>query len=156
MGAAGSPLHHIPVVLFPPLSVWTQAHVCWYAPSVSQLCRLSFKKGPDERSSIPPPTAVTSSIPSPSWQHGWPLSPCQHPGIMWPVTKAHSTSGGTLQLAAPWWEPIARKESFFFFFFDQLYRFLSEMCYNWGQWSFASGANSNAKLLINTEQKQLL
>lgn len=51
---AGSPLHHIPAVLSPPLSVWTQAHVCWYAPSVSQLCCLSLKKGPDERSSIPP------------------------------------------------------------------------------------------------------
>lgn len=106
---AGSALHCIPVAVLPALSVWTQAHVCWYAPSVSQLCCLSLKRGPDERRSIPPhsssPNPVTSSVPSRPWQHGWPLSPCQHPGIMWPVTKAHSTSGGTLQLAAPWWEP---------------------------------------------------
>lgn len=58
---AGSALHYIPVVLFPPLSVWTQTHVCWYAPSVSQLCCLSLKKRPDERSSIPPHSSPSQS-----------------------------------------------------------------------------------------------
>lgn len=102
----GSPLYHIPVVLFPALSVWIQAHVCWYAPLVSQLFCLSLKKGPDEKSSISPPAPVTSSVPSRPWRHGWPLSSCQHLGIMWPVTKTHSTSGKTLQLADPWWEGV--------------------------------------------------
>lgn len=59
--SAGSPLHYIPVVLFPPLSVWTQAHVCWYAPSVSQLCCLSLKKGLDERTPIPPHSSPSHS-----------------------------------------------------------------------------------------------
>lgn len=47
-----------------------------------------------------PPTPVTSSAPSWPWEHGWPLPPCQHPGIMWPVTRAHNASGGARQLVA--------------------------------------------------------
>lgn len=58
---AGSALHCIPVAVLPALSVWTQAHVCWYAPSVSQLCCLSLKREPDERSSIPPHSSSSQS-----------------------------------------------------------------------------------------------
>lgn len=86
---AGS-LQYIPVVVFPPLSV------CWYAPLVSQLCSCHSSKGPMKGAPYlltpPPPTPVTFSVPSLPRQHGWPLSPCHYPGIMWPVTEVHASS----------------------------------------------------------------
>lgn len=70
------PLCCIPLVHFPDLFVWTQAHVCWHAHRVSQLCCLSVKRGLDERSLIlPPPTTVTCSVLSWPRQHGWPRFP---------------------------------------------------------------------------------
>lgn len=80
-------LQYIPVVVFPPLSV------CWYAPLVSQLCSCHSSKGPMKGAPYlltPPP--VTFSVPSQPRQHGWPLSPCHYPGVMWPVTEVHASS----------------------------------------------------------------
>lgn len=95
----GKTFRHIPALFSYIWCVYSSPHVLEFS-MCHQYAACHSKVDPTNGAPYPTSHSCHRHAPAQSWQPDWPpFFPCQHPGIMQPVTGACSTSGGTLQLS---------------------------------------------------------